>query len=53
MTKKQILLVVDQDLKHTIQIHHILSGTGYWIVAACNGEFTVDLTPEPASRPGV
>jgi two-component system, OmpR family, KDP operon response regulator KdpE len=43
MTKKQILLVVDQDPKHITLMRQILAGTGYRVVAARNGEAAVDL----------
>jgi two-component system, OmpR family, KDP operon response regulator KdpE len=43
MTKKQNLLVVDQDSKHITLMRQILACTGYRVVAARNGEAAVDL----------
>jgi len=43
MTKKQNLLVVDQDPKHITLMRQILSETGCRVIAARNGEAAVDL----------
>lgn len=43
MTKKQSLLVVDQDPKHITLMRQILAETGFRVIAARNGEAAVDL----------
>ena len=43
MTKKQNLLVVDQDPKHITLMRQILTETGCRVIAARNGEAAVDL----------
>jgi two-component system, OmpR family, KDP operon response regulator KdpE len=43
MTKKQSLLVVDQDPKHITLMRQILSEAGFRVLAARNGETAVDM----------
>jgi two-component system KDP operon response regulator KdpE len=43
MTKKQNILVVDQDSKHITLMRQILAETGCRVIAARNGEAAVDL----------